>query len=429
MQKQLGTIAAVIALLALAIFVIQNEGKKTRESIEDAGKEIANEVRGGIVDGVDRTIDKAAEVPGKVLRDAKDVLLTKSSGVGQDSESKSPESDRLDDASRPVKADEPKTTEPKPNATAADSRPDKITASEPNKETSPSTTPDQPNPAPGKPQPTDTPKTTAKTKPTPSADLNPEHLLRDTIKLGQGLTKTADDVGQETLGLSLAEEIRIGKDVNRQIIRQHKVANSPTATKRLRELAKPLLAQVKREEINYTFTVLASPEINAFSHLGGYVYVNQGLLNFAKSDAEVQFVIAHEIAHVELGHCRRGLTYTVRAGELAGGQGADLVQQAYHLIALGYSEEQEFDSDEWAFRHMLKIGRTQDEALALPRHFAKHFADKTERRQTADKDRPDAVIADEIEKHLRSHPLAAERVRRLDDLAKITKDGPSDASK
>ena len=65
MQKQFGTIAAVIVLLALAIFMIQNEGKKTRESIEDAGKEIAKEVRGGIVEGVDHTIDKAAEGPGK----------------------------------------------------------------------------------------------------------------------------------------------------------------------------------------------------------------------------------------------------------------------------------------------------------------------------------------------------------------------------
>lgn len=424
MKKNLGFIAAAVAFLALAVFVIQREGEKTRESINEAGKEIALGVRDGIVDGVDRTIDKAAEVPGKVLRDAKDVLLPKSSGVGQESESKSPESARRDDASHPAKADDQKTTEPKPSATAADSQPDKTTASEPSKETSPSATPDQPKSAPATSQPTDTPKTAGKNKPTPSADLNPEQLLRDTIKLGQGLTKTADDVGQETLGLSLAEEIRIGKDVNRQVVRQHKVANSPTATKRLRELAKPLLAQVKSEGINYTFTVLASPEINAFSHLGGYVYVNQGLLNFAKSDAEVQFVIAHEIAHVDLGHCRRGLAYTVRAGELAGGQGADLVQQAYHLISLGYSEEQEFDSDEWAFRHMLKIGRTQDDALALPRHFAKHFADKTERRQTADKDRPDAVIADEIEKHMRSHPPAAERVRRLEKMVSES-EGPS----
>ena len=127
-------------------------------------------------------------------------------------------------------------------------------------------------------------------------------------------------MGQETLGLSLAEEVQIGRDVNRHVVRQHKVANSPAATKRLRDLAKPLLSDVKREGINYTFTVLASSEINAFSHLGGYVYINQGILSFAKSDAELQFVIAHEIAHVELGHCRRGMTYTVRAGELAGGK-------------------------------------------------------------------------------------------------------------
>ena len=82
MQKQFGTIAAVIAVLALAVIVIRREGEKTRESINDAGEKIADGLRDGIADGVERTIDEAAEVPGKVLRDAKDVLLPKSSGVG-----------------------------------------------------------------------------------------------------------------------------------------------------------------------------------------------------------------------------------------------------------------------------------------------------------------------------------------------------------
>jgi predicted Zn-dependent protease len=253
--------------------------------------------------------------------------------------------------------------------------------------------------------------------------LNPQQLLRDTIRLGQELSKTADDVGQDALGLSLDEEIQLGKDVHRHVIREHKVRNATAATKRLRELAKPLLPRVERAGISYTFTVLASPEINAFSHVGGYVYVNQGLLDFAKSAAELQFVIAHEIAHVDLGHCRRGLTYTVRAGELTGGRGADLVQQAYHLIALGYSEDQEFAADEWAFRHMLKIGRTNDEALAMPRHFASRFGITAERQQSADKNRPDTVIADEIETHLRSHPPATERVRRLEELAATEGEG------
>ena len=411
-----GTVAAVVAVLALAIFVIQNEGKKTRESIEGAGQEIAKEVRGGIIDGVDRSIDKAAEVPGKVLRDVKDVLLPNSSGVGPDNESKTAERVRRDDAAQTTKADDPKSTEPKPDVTTTDSQPD-TTASASNKETSQTSTPNEPKSVPAKSQPTDSSESTGKKTPTPSADLNPGQLIREAIKLGQGVTKTVDDVGERTLGLSVAEEIDIGKNVHRNVVRQHKVSSSSAATKRLRDLAKPLLAHVERQGINYSFTVLASSEINAFSHVGGYLYVNQGLLNFAMSDAELQFILAHEIAHVDLGHCRRGLAYAVRAGEWVGDHGAELVQQAYHLISLGNSEDQEFEADESAFRQMLKIGRTPDEALALARHFAQHFADKTERRQTADKDRPDVVIADEIEKHLRSHPPATERVRRLEKLA------------
>ena len=67
-------------------------------------------------------------------------------------------------------------------------------------------------------------------------------------------------------------------------------------------------------------------------------------------------------------------------------------------------------------------------ALAMLRHSARHFADKTERRPSAEKNRPDAVIADEVEKHLRSHPPATERVRRLEVLAKMIEENPFDTS-
>ena len=406
-----GVIALV--LITMSVVVIQREGRKAREAINVASEQVTEAVRDGIADGVERSIEKAAEVPGKIMRDAGDVLLSDSTGTAPGKGAEPPESPPSNEVSRPTKGNDHKTAESKPDFADTDNQPTGVTTSEPTKMPPPLATSAPPRSTPESSRPADLPKAAPKTK----VELNPDQLLRDTVKLGQELVKAADDVGQEMIGLSLAEEVQLGKEVNRQVCRQHKVASSSAATKRLRDLAQPLLKQVEREGITYTFTVLASPEINAFSHVGGYVYINQGILKFTSSDAELQFVLAHEIAHVDLGHCRRGLTYTVRAGDLAGGNGAAMVRQAYHLISLGYSEDQEFEADEWAFRRMITIDRTKEEALALTRHFARHFTDKAEKRSSVKVAPAAAVIADEIEKHLRSHPPASERVLRLEKLA------------
>ena len=75
MHKHLVAAAAVViaAVAVSGVMAIQREVDKTRESIkEQAGEKIGDGIRQGITDGVERTIDKAAEVPGKVLRDVKD---------------------------------------------------------------------------------------------------------------------------------------------------------------------------------------------------------------------------------------------------------------------------------------------------------------------------------------------------------------------
>ncbi len=391
-----------LVLMAVSVVVIQHEGRRTREAIDAAGVQVADALRDGIVDGVERSIDKAAEVPGKILRDAREVLLPGSAGTDAGRKAESPESSSPTEVVVPTKDDAHKTAELKTDVADTTPQPSAPTASDASRERLPS------------PHSKSTPKISRPAdQPLTTSEFDPSQCLRDAIKLGQGLARAADDVGQEVVGLSIAEEIQLGKEVHLLVCRKHKVMNSSGMSKRLRELAEPMLKQRERKEVEYTFTVLASPEINAFAHAGGYVYLNQGILKFADNDAELQFVLAHEIAHVDLGQCRRGLTYSARAGELAGGNASALAQKAYVLIALGYSEDQEFDADEWAFRHMIIAGRSREESLLMPRHFARHFVNKAEKRSAKS---PGAVVSEEIEKHLRSHPPSAERVRRLEEL-------------
>ena len=52
-----------------------------------------------------------------------------------------------------------------------------------------------------------------------------------------------------------------------------------------------------------------SNEVNAFSHPGGYVYVNRGLFDLVGEDEDyaLQFAVGIEIAHVDLQHAMKCL--------------------------------------------------------------------------------------------------------------------------
>ena len=72
----------------------------------------------------------------------------------------------------------------------------------------------------------------------------------------------------------------------------------------LEDAAKPFLETVARKDIHYTFEIMDSDEVNAFSHPGGYVYVNRGLFGLIGEDEDyaLQFAVGNEIAHVDLRH-------------------------------------------------------------------------------------------------------------------------------
>ena len=64
----------------------------------------------------------------------------------------------------------------------------------------------------------------------------------------------------------------------------------------------------------FSFTVLDSPDINAFALPGGYIYINRGLLAYLETEAELAGVIAHEIGHITERHHSRGKTQAPNIG-------------------------------------------------------------------------------------------------------------------
>ncbi len=71
---------------------------------------------------------------------------------------------------------------------------------------------------------------------------------------------------------------------------------------RVTRIGKRLAAVAPGTRFPYEFRVVNSSQINAFALPGGFVYINRGTLNAARSEDEIAAVLAHEIAHVSLRH-------------------------------------------------------------------------------------------------------------------------------
>lgn len=254
---------------------------------------------------------------------------------------------------------------------------------------------------------------TAKTgKPSdPSMNNVPKDPVGELFKMGQRITKTGDEMAQQILGLSDAEEIAIGREAY-EITRQHqRIMVAPDLVARLDRIAAPLLQQRSRENIHFQFNVIDEPCVNAFAHLGGYIYVYRGLLEFMRSDAELEFVLGHEIGHVDLGHCKGQMTYVARAENIGGQLGANLAGLAYRALAAGHTKDHEFEADAFAYRAMRQLGRSHDEGMALLRHFAAKFPQPKTPRSSSD---PMSQTMQAISRHFSTHPPIQERLQHVE---------------
>ena len=114
--------------------------------------------------------------------------------------------------------------------------------------------------------------------------------------------------------MSETAEIAEGKKAHQQVLQEYTALKNPRIQAYVNEVGQRLAKQSQRANLQWTFTVLDSPEINAFALPGGYVYVTRGIMAYLESEADLAGVIGHEIGHVTARHGAQRATRQQDAG-------------------------------------------------------------------------------------------------------------------
>jgi predicted Zn-dependent protease len=130
-----------------------------------------------------------------------------------------------------------------------------------------------------------------------------------------------------------------------------------------------------RPELQYTFTVLDSDEINAFTTGGGYVYITRGIMNYLNSEAELAAVLGHEIGHVTARHPVRQQTQQTLSGIGAAAVGivtgsgdlAGLANYAGAALVTGYGRDMELEADRLGAEYLAKSGLAPEHMIDVVR--------------------------------------------------------------
>ncbi|MBI5721714.1 MAG: M48 family metalloprotease [Burkholderiales bacterium] len=165
-------------------------------------------------------------------------------------------------------------------------------------------------------------------------------------------------------------EIAEGAKGHQEVLKAYTALADPALQAYVDRIGQKIAAQSHRSSLKWTFTVLDSPEINAFALPGGYVYVTRGIMAHLDSEADLAGVIGHEIGHVTARHGAQRATAqqrasifvlgaTVLGGLLAGDSGAQVASQATQQYQAGsiarYGREQELQADQLGAEYLSRV--------------------------------------------------------------------------
>jgi hypothetical protein len=178
-------------------------------------------------------------------------------------------------------------------------------------------------------------------------------------------------------------------------------AHSPTLAAYLNRVARVVASKIKGAPATPQVALLDDASVRTLALPSGLLILSIGALASVEDEAELAFLLAHELVHSARGDAalrmvRQGLINIARRQDAD----SDVWRSAVDdMLALGYGRTREFEADDQAFGALLELGFDPDSVLRLLV-------------------RLDARVSD-ADAHIRtfflSHPTPSQRHRRFQD--------------
>jgi beta-barrel assembly-enhancing protease len=105
---------------------------------------------------------------------------------------------------------------------------------------------------------------------------------------------------------SVQDDVKLGQEAAGEVRKELPLLNDDRVDDYVEDVGQRLVeaipAEFRHSGFRYSFDVINQKEINAFALPGGPMFLNRGMIEAAKTEAEMAGVMAHEISHVALRH-------------------------------------------------------------------------------------------------------------------------------
>jgi len=132
--------------------------------------------------------------------------------------------------------------------------------------------------------------------------LRPAVAFLLALSLAGGVAQAQTKINAGWNLFSPQQDAEIGAQSAAEAEQQLPILRDSTAEAYINRVGQKLASNAGGPNFQYQFKLVNASDINAFALPGGYIYVNRGIIDHAKTEGEVAGVLAHEISHVALRH-------------------------------------------------------------------------------------------------------------------------------
>jgi len=225
--------------------------------------------------------------------------------------------------------------------------------------------------------------------------------------------------GAAGASFTVEDEKKLGKEFYDKLKDGNFLVQNERISGYITRIGERILAFSDRAPFDFKFSVIKSTAVNAFATPGGYVYLNQGLINLVDNESELAGVLAHEIAHVNGRHIAeiidrsRKLSISTLAAIIAGaflGGGGDLTAAVASFsmatataLSLKYSRQQEEAADRSGMSYLVAAGYNGKAMLDFLKTMGRY-----------------EYYSNTVPSYFLTHPGTDERYRYIDALLQTT---------